>query len=57
MNVCIVFNSEYSKPEASVSRTMGWDVQQAVYLSVYGQSGATKRAKRTLAPSPFFQVT
>ena len=29
MNVCIVFNSKYSKPEDSVSQIMGWDAQQA----------------------------
>ena len=29
MNVCVVFNLKYSKPEASVSQTMGRDAQQA----------------------------
>ena len=29
MNLCIVFKSKYSKPEARVSQTMGRDVQQA----------------------------
>ena len=29
MNVCIVFNSKYSKPETSVSQTMSQDAQRA----------------------------
>ena len=28
MNVCIVFNSKYFKPEAGVSQTIGRDTQQ-----------------------------
>ena len=50
MNVCIVFNSKYSKPGASVSQTMSRDAQRP--LSIYGFSGGTARAKGASAPPP-----
>ena len=48
MNVCIVFHLKYYKPEASVSQTIGLDAERP--LSIYGYSGATKRAKQASAP-------
>ena len=52
MNVCIVFDSKYSKPEAIVSQTMGRDAQQAAKrLRIYCRD-ATKRAKEASAPPP-----
>ena len=50
MNVCIVFDSKYSKPEAIVSQTMGRDAQQAgKRLRIYCRD-ATTRAKKASAP-------
>ena len=55
MIVCIVFNPKYSNPEASVSRTIGRDAQQAVkHLRIY--SCPTTMAKRA-SPLPHSQVT
>ena len=51
MNVCIVFDSKYSKPEAIVSQTMGRDAQQAAKrLRIYCRD-ATTRAKGASALS------
>ena len=45
----MVFNSKYSKSEASVSQTMGRDAHTRM-LSVYGYSHAAMRAKEASAP-------
>ena len=42
LSECIVFSSKYSYPKASVSQTMGRDVQQAAKR--LGYSGATSMA-------------
>ena len=55
MNVCIVFDSKYSKTEAIVSQTMGRDAQGL--QSIYGYTVETQlRGQGGLAP-PFSQVT
>ena len=51
MNVCIVFDSKYSKPEAIVSQTMGRDAKQAAKrrLQIYCRD-ATTMAKGASVP-------
>ena len=62
MNVCIVFDSKHSKPEAIVSQTMGRDAQQAAKrrLQIYCRDTTTRAKGASVPPPPpppFSQVT
>ena len=51
VNVCIVFNSKYCKPEASVSQIMSRDTQRAAkHLRIYWQN---YEGKGRFNPLPF----
>ena len=55
MNVCIVFDSKYSKPEGIVSQTMGRDAQQAAKrrLQIYCKDATTRAKGASVPPLPF----